>query len=328
MLVLLIPAASSLLPHEEPSSSLLPHSSIDWRARALALEKELLQLRKESRRQTAKSSSSRGLHANVQVAHLDSAGAIPMPKNTTHVVLEIGCSDRNTLDDELLPSDDTAFLISFEPMVDKWAILLARGTPRYFGEGSRDAAVPLGHHHQRGVVLPMAITETGGPVNFNVGSVAGCSSVLAVNTSTTWGQWCAESLEQREVPSLSLSSAIALAGAKPIELVKIDAQGVDVSLVMATDPQLLRSRVRKVRLETVADDCNPLYEGQKQCAETVRYMHSIGYTLARGFHYSVGGGKGDELMTASVAAQCRSDAWYPRVKSRQLCEADLVFERA
>ena len=78
-------------------------------------------------------------------------------------------------------------------MVDKWAILLARGTPRYFGEGSVDQAVPLGHHHQRGVVLPMAITERGGPVTFNVGSVAGCSSVLAVNTSTTWGKWCAQS---------------------------------------------------------------------------------------------------------------------------------------
>ena len=127
------------------------------------------------------------------------------------------------------------------------------------------------------------------------------------------------------MPSLSLSGAIALAGAKPIELIKIDAQGVDVSLVMATDAALLHSKVHSIRLEAVADDCNALYDGQKQCAETVRYMHSIGYRLARGFVYREGGG-GDEAMDASTASECRSGAWYPQESSQ--CEADLVFERA
>ena len=119
------------------------------------------------------------------MAPLDGHGAIPMPNNTSHVVLEIGCSDRNTLDEELLPHDPSAFLVSFEPMLDKYAVLLARGTTRYFGE-QNDRAVPLGHHPQRGVVLPIAITPHGGAVAFNIAKTAGCSSTLTTTPNSTW----------------------------------------------------------------------------------------------------------------------------------------------
>jgi hypothetical protein len=128
------------------------------------------------------------------------------------------------MDDEYLPHDTSAFLLAFEPLLDKYAVLLARGTARFHGASSVDAAVPLGHHHQRGVVLPVAITERGGPVTFNVAAVAGCSSVRTRSASTTWAKWCAAALEKRTVPSISLAAALALTGELPVKLLKIDAR--------------------------------------------------------------------------------------------------------
>ena len=52
------------------------------------------------------------LMASVQVAELTSEGSLPLPPNTTHALIEIGCSDVQTMDEERLdrvPSDATAF---------------------------------------------------------------------------------------------------------------------------------------------------------------------------------------------------------------------------
>lgn len=299
-------------------TSPLQPEPIDWQARATALAAEVRHLKAQllASRATSLATEEHGLSVNVQVAQLDSGtGGIPMPANTSHVVLEIGCSDRNTLDDELLPYDPEAFLISFEPMLDKYAVLAARGTTRYFGTQS-DQAVPLGHHHQRGVILPIAISEDGGPVAFNVGRVAGCSSILPTNANATYGKWCQDGLERREVPTMTLASAIGLAGPLPIELVKIDVQGLDASLVMATDASLLFSKVRRVQLETVADRCDPLYEGQVPCHTIIDYMRGIGYRV-QGGEYA---GPLGRRMDADTAASC-SSAQYGN------CEADLIFER-
>ena len=115
---------------------------------------------------------------------------------------------------------------------------------------------------------------------------------------------------------MSLAAAIGLAGAKPVELIKIDAQGLDVSLVMATDPAVLRKKVRTIQLETIGDDCNTLYEGQRRCGETIAYMRSIGYRLSHG---EAAGTMAH--LDAEVVARCSSKAF------RSYCEADLIFER-
>ena len=112
------------------------------------------------------------LMAPLQIAHLTSRGTIPMPNTTTHVLIEIGCSDRHTLDD-VLTSRRGAFLLAFEPLLDKYAVLLARGTTRYHGTKA-DRAVPLAHHHERGIVLPLAVSATASVHNFSVASIAGC----------------------------------------------------------------------------------------------------------------------------------------------------------
>ena len=93
-----------------------------------------------------------GLH----VAMLDPTGAVVAPADVKYALLEIGCSDRDTLDDKLDQDYRDAFLLSFEPLMDKYAVLASRGTRR-MAKGA-DRAVPVGHHHTRGVVLPIAVS--------------------------------------------------------------------------------------------------------------------------------------------------------------------------
>ena len=140
------------------------------------------------------------LMTTTQVATLEQ-GKIRVPSDTDGIIIEMGCSDRNTADDEILPMYPKGFLVSFEPLLDKYAILLARGTERYY-RNKRDRAVPLGHHHQRGIILPMAVSQNGGQLTFYVSKVAGCSSLLKLNRNTTWGRFCLDSLETRVVDSL------------------------------------------------------------------------------------------------------------------------------
>ena len=67
-------------------------------------------------------------------------------------------------------------MIAFEPLLDKYAVVLARGTRRYH-KSQIDMAVPLARHHKRGILLPLALSPTGGPVNLTVMERAGCSSI-------------------------------------------------------------------------------------------------------------------------------------------------------
>ncbi len=61
-----------------------------------------------------------GLSTIMEVAKLNEHGALPMASNTTHVLMEIGCSDRDTVDkSEELLNHPNAFLVSFEPLLDK-----------------------------------------------------------------------------------------------------------------------------------------------------------------------------------------------------------------
>ena len=56
---------------------------------------------------------------HTQVAALVN-GRLPIPDNTERIVLEIGSSDRNTMDVEFMPTaSSTTFLVTLEPLIDK-----------------------------------------------------------------------------------------------------------------------------------------------------------------------------------------------------------------
>ena len=99
--------------------------------------------------------------------------------------IEVGCSDFHTLDESVPAMQPAgAYLVSFEPLLEKYAVLLARGASRILGAGkTRDHSTALGHHHPRGVVLPMAVSPFGGQVNFTV-STSPCMHFSARTDNT------------------------------------------------------------------------------------------------------------------------------------------------
>lgn len=273
------------------------------------------------------------LLTTLQVATLDKYGAVVMPKDTAYVFIEIGCSDRDTLDEQVLPHHKKAFLLSFEPMLDKYAVLASRGTKRYHS-AALDQAVPLGHHHSRGVVLPLAVSPTAGPVPLHVSRISGCSSLRAQqNTSRQWVTFCNQPMEDRLVEAITLSDALALAGARPIRLIKVDAQGIDFQLVNATRRAAL-ARVQSIHLEMWRD--TPTCAGRSlygsdvtTCRQALARMAQLGF---RYVGHTRDGVALPELMrlgpqqalirpTSAAPDVCGASADFPETK----CEWNALF---
>ena len=183
----------------------------------------------------------------------------------------------------------------------RFATLLARGGARFNGNGVLDQSWPLGHHHPRGIVLPLAVAPhspphssprtlahgvQGGMATINVSRIAGCSSLMAFNANATWGRHCFRNstkspnggmLESRQVPTISLEGAIRLTpAALPIAKLKLDVQGLDLELLRSTRAEALR-RVQSVELEVVKKGCATLYVGQPTHQIVEEFLRSRGF---------------------------------------------------
>ena len=123
-----------------------------------------------------------GLFADVQVAYM------PFERNWQHLdgdpsffFLEVGANNHELERDFLEPmlqdrsgsGDAGGFLISFEPLLDKYGFLLSYGAPSiHFAN--------LGLQHRRALVLPYAVSTCDGPTaTFHVAPIDGCSSLRA-----------------------------------------------------------------------------------------------------------------------------------------------------
>lgn len=256
------------------------------------------------------------LVTEVHVAMLDEHGHIQVPHGVTEAIVEIGCSDRDTVDDQLDTKYPNAFLLSFEPLLDKYAALAARG-PARFEHGKKDRGVPLGRHHKRGVVLPLAVSKDGGEATIKVHRWAGCSSLFELNKDTAHSRLCLEGeLERRRVPTITLERAISLVPPHlPIRLLKLDAQGTDVQLLQSVPPHFLHRRVQYIEFESIGAACTPIYVGQPGCDVATAHLRAIGYAVRNG--------------TKDVCASMKGNPYAGGKKSifGWGCEATLEFER-
>ena len=218
-------------------------------------------------------------------------GQLPIPDNTSIVMLEIGSSDRNTMDKEMLPQMPEAFLVSAEPLVEKYARALGR---RREAGKVQDALEPLGQHNDRGFILPIAVAPVAGNGelrDLNVGGNSGCASLLQPDRARhrrgpgAFGVWCDQTGESdnsksdsrsgaRSVWTVPLSQLLRWIG-RPVDFIKIDAQGMDVQIVQSGGDML--RNVRRVLLEVVSDDCKPVYQNQPRCSEVVQRMAGLGF---------------------------------------------------
>lgn len=161
-------------------------------------------------------------------------------------------------------------------MLDKYAVLLSRGTQRFHGT-KKDRAVSLGKHHNRGTILPFAISLTGGPLEMHVSKIAGCSSLLKINPDTKYYRFCLAALENRTVDTLRMEDAISLLPDNlPIRFFKLDVQGMDGDLIKRIPTQVL-PRIQKLQFESVTTRCNNLYENQMRCDKIETYLKAQGF---------------------------------------------------
>ena len=256
------------------------------------------------------------LVAGLHIAHLDGNGALVAPPAAEYAIIEVGCSDRNTVDEDLDKKWPGAFLVSLEPLLDKYAVLAGRGSTR-IGKG-RDRGVPLGRHHERGVVLPVAVSTHGHEANITVHRWAGCSSLSDLNKDANYARLCQQGqVEKRRVPTITLEKTISLVPAHlPIRLLKLDAQGTDIQLLMSVDPRVLRRRVEYLQFETVGKNCKPIYVGQPPCDIASEYLKSIGFKVREG------------TVDACADMATKPDPYADKVSNFGWgCEANMYFER-
>lgn len=258
-----------------------------------------------------KSVGSDGIYAQLKLVELLPNGTLPLPPKTTHILMEVGANTRNTVDREKLGLRRHAdgFLLTFEPILDKYASLLARNS-------RPDSKAALGHHHKRGVVLPFAVSNEDGfaPLHMH-GTLDGCASLLQ-RGEIRFRRDCIDpdpnsshATDERLVPTVTLHRVLSewLAweggGGWPIDYLKIDAQGLDIGVFDSAKE--LKRRVRTVEMEVVNDKCKPMYAGALNCSETVRRMASYGYGVVP--------------PTRNCTSTRFTEVWG--------CEVNFVFER-
>jgi hypothetical protein len=227
-----------------------------------------------------------GLFANIQVA------AYPFEQNFASLTpppsefwIEVGSNSRNMLRDD--PSMTAAFakgavLLSFEPLLDKYAVLMSQ-----YG-GTADTHRKLGFQHDRGLVFPFAV-GCEGSAEFHVAHVDGCSSVLPMAEETfkadqkaaeKWPGWvaenCAKANETRVVPCVSLEQVIGeWLGGKDITHAKVDAQGFDLNVVKSAGKHI--NKLKSVHMEVQCDTAAMLYKGQPNCTSVYAEMTNLGF---------------------------------------------------
>ena len=240
------------------------------------------------------------LTAQVQLAQTNAVGALDIPPQFSTIVLEIGANSRDTLDSLLLPKSPKemssavswpnahAFLVTFEPLLDKYATLLSR-------HSRPDHRSPLGYHHKRGVVLPFAVAPSeavGGVAELKLsGRMDGCASLLDVR-SKYFSSDCTNLtgvLERRQVPAVTLSTVMHswIPASRDVAFAKIDAQGADVGILRAAGDAI--SRIKAVQVEVVRDRpgpgrrCNVQYQSpgedpeESKCAHTEAALRKLGF---------------------------------------------------
>lgn len=260
----------------------------EQQARIQQLERRLAELERDKGQGsfvTGKSQEN-GLFANIQVA------AFPFQRNfgnlpevPSEFYLEVGSNSRNVMQDDTKMKAAFArgaFLITFEPLIDKYAQLLTR-----YDGGQADHRRQLGLQHEHGLVLPFAVGCSGSAA-FHVAQVDGCSSVLPMRgsafgadpKSAKWPAWvkddCAKDLEQRTVPCVSLEQVIGdWLGGKDVAHIKIDAQGFDLNVVKSAGKHV--EKLKSVHMEVQCDSAAMIYVDQPNCTSVYTEMSRLGF---------------------------------------------------
>jgi FkbM family methyltransferase len=128
------------------------------------------------------------------------------------------------------------------------------------------------------VAVNLALADAPGRTAFQVNQ-AGVTNSLLGNARAS-GDWVdsalMEQIETIEVQVDTLDAYCAREGIEQIDLLKIDAQGVDLKVLQGATQLLEGGKVTSIFIETCIV---PLYEGQGELHEIYGLLHSKGYCL-------------------------------------------------
>ena len=201
---------------------------------------------------------------------LTPAGLLDVPRNSTFLI-DVGMHYQSTLLPRL--ADPSVILIGFEP--DSAALALSEATLPFLVEDwpsrqSRffriNAAVgrPGLARHRRYVY-----SESPDPAAIEAGRDIGLGSLREAADPRL------KAMHTQVVPVVSLRSILAVLPGD-VELLKVDAQGMDLDVVLSGRPQL--HRVRRIHIETQSVGANEtVYAGQRTTAEITRVLERLGF---------------------------------------------------
>lgn len=127
--------------------------------------------------------------------------------------------------------------------------------------------------------LQAAVAEQEGEAVFNISESDVGSSLLqpVANQSSRWAQ----TVSQVTVPTVRLESLLS-SEEQFVDLLKVDTQGTDLSVLLSAGPLLKPARVGAVLVES---NFHSIYEGQDSFADVYRVLTECGYFLADLFRY-------------------------------------------
>ena len=250
--------------------------------------------------------SERVVRASLDLLELDGAQHFPVPDGITHIVVEIGCNGHGLLWNTPfgkdirgirkgvgLSQEPHVLLVSFEPLLDKYATYLSIQNR---GSSGRDAITsasqtspPIGWSVPgRAVVLPYAVGSSEDYADFHVAKTDGCSSMLPINNSMK--KWsgdgsrfmsgvCGSEAATRRVPVISLRTILGWFPNHKIAFVKIDAQGYDLHVALSAGDAI--SRIEWLELEITGNKWHLPYVGAEKCSDVMAQLAAVGFIGSR-----------------------------------------------
>jgi hypothetical protein len=237
------------------------------------------------------------LIAQLHIATLH--GGSIVPAGTTRLWLELGSNNFFTLRDTHLdaPGFEGVFAVSFEPLLDKYAAMIASNKHLY-----PISKTDLGRYHERGLILPLAIAEVDAPaaLTLHVSLIDGCASLAELDAAMI-AKCGGAPPEPRVVPAFSLARALELTGLREVEFTKIDIQGLDLAAVRSAGAHV--RLLRRVLLEVA-------FAGAPHCRDIVAGMAALGFRLGSADeaapYVKLEGAYGNPLVYAGGPTTCET----------------------
>jgi FkbM family methyltransferase len=149
------------------------------------------------------------------------------------------------------------------------------------------------------IVMPLAVSEANGVVDFTFNADDACSSLLPLNPEgvEAWvereeaggifrgGEWGLKETGHVQVPSIRLNTFMDIYGIQEVSWLKIDAQGHDLEVVKSAGIRL--HWIERITLEVQITEI-PLYQGASTKDEVLEYMEEMGFVLVSSETQSLG----------------------------------------